>query len=154
MLEDFGSINGMFLRVQGTAQLGEKATIRVGRQILSFEILTPPPARQQTVKRLGSPDPGYWGRIGVMLDHKRCAAVVAVRDATATVGQAATCELSFADDDRLSNVHCTLSRTDVGASISDGGSDGGVWVRMASGTTIPYGAELLIGDTRVCVERT
>ena len=102
------------------------ATIRVGRQLLQFAALSRPPANEQTVKQVGSPNPGYWGRLTVMLDPDTSAAAIALREPTATVGRdPAQNALAIAEDDRLGAQHCTIGTGPHGPCLDDAGTDGG-----------------------------
>lgn len=39
-----------------------------------------------------------------------------------------------------------------GATLEDLGAAAGTWLRLRSGDVVPYGAELLIGQTRIRVD--
>lgn len=153
-VEDFGTTNGVYARVDGSVELPSGAMFRVGRQLLAFDALPSGPSTQPGgVRRFGSPDPGYWGRVRIMLDHERSASAIALRKPQSFVGRDGACTLAFPDDDQQAPQHCTIVRNGPGIRLDDGGTEHGTWVRLRPGQTVPYGTELLVGDTRVRLDR-
>jgi len=153
-VEDFGTTNGVYARVDGSVELPSGAMFRVGRQLLAFDALPSGPSTQPGgVRRFGSPDPGYWGRVRIMLDHERSASAIALRKPQSVVGREAGCTLAFPDDDQQAPQHCTIVRNGPGIRLDDAGTEHGTWVRLRPGQTMPYGTELLVGDTRVRLDR-
>ena len=150
-IEDFDSTNGVFARIRDRATLRCGDTFRAGEELLRFTALR----RGRSAggaPSLGSPDPGYWGRIDVMLCGDANAASYPIDDAEMAFGRTDG-HLQFPDDPYLGALHCSVVRTDRGASLVDHGAEAGTWLRLRTGDVVPYGAELLVGQTRLRIER-
>lgn len=150
-IEDFDSTNGVFVRVREQATLRCGDMFRAGEELLRFTALrnTRTPGRAPT---LGSPDPGYWGRVDVMISLEANAASYPLDDAEVSFGQTDG-HLQFPDDPYLGELHCSIRRADKGATLVDHGSPAGTWLRLRAGDVVPYGSELLVGQTRIRVEQ-
>jgi hypothetical protein len=150
-IEDFDSTNGVFVRVREKATLRCGDMFRAGEELLRFTALrnTRTAGRAPT---LGSPDPGYWGRVDVMLSLDSNAASYPLDDAEVSFGQTDG-HLQFPDDPYLGALHCSIRRADKGATLVDHGSPSGTWLRLRAGDVVPYGSELLVGQTRIRIEQ-
>lgn len=150
-IEDFDSTNGVFIRVREKATLRCGDMFRAGEELLRFTALrnTRTAGRAPT---LGSPDPGYWGRVDVMISLESNAASYPLDDAEVSFGQTDG-HLQFPDDPYLGALHCSIRRADKGATLVDHGSQSGTWLRLRAGDVVPYGSELLVGQTRIRVEQ-
>ncbi|MBX7083647.1 MAG: FHA domain-containing protein [Nannocystaceae bacterium] len=149
-IEDFDSTNGVFVRVRGRVALRSGDVLRCGEELLRYTALKngSQPGRAPV---LGSPDPGYWARIDVMLTLDDNAASYPVDEDEASFGQTDG-HVQFPDDPYLGELHCRIRKTDRGATLEDLGSAYGTWLRLRSGDVVPYGAELLVGQTRLRIE--
>lgn len=150
VVDDLDSTNGVFLRVRGKATLRSGDEFRVGEQLLSFTALKRAP-KNGKAPALGSPDPGYWGRVDVLLGPTTIAASYPVDDVEVGFGQNDG-HVQFPDDPFVADLHCRLVKEEKGASIEDCGSTHGTWVRLRSGDVVPYGADLMVGYTLLRVE--
>ena len=64
----------------------------------------------------------------------------------------ATAGLPLSGDDLLALRHFRLTRSGTTRVLEDLGSKRGTWVRVRGGDVVPYGCELLVGETRFRVE--
>jgi FHA domain len=151
VIDDFDSTNGVLVRVRGTMALRSGDHFRIGEELLRYTAIK----TQRTVGRapaFGSPDPGYWGRIDVLLTSDDHAAAYPIDDIDVTLGQTEG-HLQFPDDPFLSPLHARIVKQERGAALEDLGSDSGTWLRLRSGDVVPYGSELLVGGTRIVLDR-
>lgn len=151
MIDDFDSTNGVFVRVHGKLALRSGDLFRIGEELLRYTAIK----LQRAVGRapaFGSPDPGYWGRIDVLLTPDEQAASYPIDDAEATFGQTDG-HLQFPDDPFLDALHARVVKHERGAMLEDLGTATGTWLRLRSGDVVPYGSELLVGGTRVVLDR-
>lgn len=151
VVDDLDTTNGIFVRVRGTMTLRSGDHFRIGEQLLSFSVIKPGP-RTGKAPALGSPDPGYWGRVDVLIGPGTIAASYPVDDVDVAFGQI-TGHVQFPDDPFIGDLHCRLAKEDRTASIEDCGSLHGTWVRLRSGDVVPYGTELMIGHTLLRLDR-
>jgi pSer/pThr/pTyr-binding forkhead associated (FHA) protein len=152
VVDDLDSINGVFVRVVGSMHLRSGDHIRIGEQLLCYVALKGAP-KTGKAPGLGSPDPGYWARVDVLIDPTTIAASYPSDDVEIGFGQT-TGHVQFPDDPFISNLHCRLAKDERGAMILDCDSAEGTWVRLRSGDVVPYGAELMVGQTLVRLDRT
>lgn len=150
-IDDFDSTNGVFVRVREKVALRSGDVFRAGEELLRFTAVRNTRA-QGRAPAMGSPDPGYWGRIDVMITNEDHAASYPIDDVEVSFGQTEG-NLQFPDDPFLGELHCCVVKDERGAALVDLGSPCGTWLRLRSGDVVPYGVELLVGQTRVRVER-
>jgi len=151
-IDDFDSTNGVFVRVHGKVALKNGDMFRAGEELLRYTALKGSRAAGRA-PALGSPDPGYWGRIDVMITLEDNAASYPIDGVEVSFGQADG-HLQFPDDPYLGELHCRVCKVDKGGAVlEDFGSPCGTWLRLRSGDVVPYGAELLVGQTRLRIEQ-
>ena len=151
MVDDFDSTNGVFVRVQGKLALRSGDLFRIGEELLRYTAIKPTRAAGRA-PAFGSPDPGYWARVDVLLTPEDQAASYPIDDSEATFGQT-DAHLQFPDDPFLDATHARIVKHERGAHLEDLGSTTGTWLRLRSGDVVPYGSELLVGGTRVVLDR-
>jgi len=96
-------------------------------------------------ERMGSPNPGYWGRVSVLVEIGRACEAVPVVGAEFTVGRERG-DLTFPTDGYVSSSHCRVVGDDSGVYLEDRGSSNGTYLRVRSGTVVPFGSLVLIGQ--------
>lgn len=151
IVEDFGTANGVYRRVETPVPLGPTTRLRIGRQLLELSVFGPSKVAKPGVRLVGSPDPGWWGRLDLLIDDAKLAAALPLGDDELVIGRA-TAGLPLSGDDLLALRHFRLTRLDGTRLLEDLGSKRGTWVRIKGGDLVPYGCELLVGETRFRVE--
>lgn len=151
-VEDFGSKNGVFVRVQDRVPLREGTLIRVGQALLRLSPLCLPLQRKNESRPLGCHNPGFWARLDAMLTPEIIAASVPLQDPSATIGSGET-DMTFPEDPYIDPEHCTIRVENGTTTLVDHGSVWGTYVQAQTGDEIPYGSEVLVGSTRVRIER-
>ena len=96
-------------------------------------------------ERMGSPNPGYWGRVSVLVETARACEAMPVVGAEFTVGRERG-DLTFPTDGYVSSSHCRIVGDDSGVYLEDRGSSNGTYLRVRSGTVVPFGSLVLIGQ--------
>lgn len=150
-VQDLDSTNGVFVRVRAPMVLRSRDEFRVGEQLLGYTAIKRGP-KNGKAPALGSPNPGYWGRIDVLLAPEQVAASYPVDDREVAIGQTDG-HVQFPDDPFVDGLHCRILRDDRGVVLEDCGSEHGTWLRLRSGDVVPYGAELMVGHTLLRLER-
>lgn len=153
LVEDFGTANGVYVRAQSRVPLRDDDRLRIGQQLLRFlryDDATAP--AEDSVRKLGSPDPGTWGRLAIMLDAHREAAAYPLRTDVVELGQQ-TGDVQFPCDANVGEPHCRLVRGDAGPVVEVEPGGPATYVRVDRGDVVPYGSELLIGETRLRLDR-
>jgi pSer/pThr/pTyr-binding forkhead associated (FHA) protein len=151
VVDDHGSLNGVFLKLEGRAELQHADLFRVGQELLLFEDLPEPTPTTDGTERMGSPNPGYWGRVSVMVSPDRIAAAFPIKDEGVEIGRE-NGDITFPDDGYVSGSHCRIVGDDDGVFLEDLGSSNGTYMRVRRGQVIVPGTLILIGQQLFRVE--
>ena len=144
-VDDLNPINGVYRKIEGSIELQHGDTFRVGQELLYYEDLPEPEVLPDGTERMGSPNPGYWGRISVLVEANRSCEAMPIVGAEFTVGRERG-DLTFPTDGYVSSSHCRIVGDDSGVYLEDRGSSNGTYLRVRSGTVVPFGSLVLIGQ--------
>jgi hypothetical protein len=147
------SLNGVYLKLEGRAELQHRDFFRVGQELLLYEDLPEPTPTPDGTERMGSPNPGYWGRVSVMVSPDRIAAAYPVKNEGVEIGRE-NGEITFPDDGYVSGSHCRVVGDDDGVFLEDLGSSNGTYMRVRPGQLIRPGTLILIGQQLFRIELT
>lgn len=153
-LDDLDGGNGVFLRVKGAVELELGDEFVVGDQLLRVE--------KNPVPDDGpAPDPTYfysspkWPssfRVVQQFEGGSLGACAVARGNALQVGSAVG-DLVFPDDPLVSEQHCLLEEQAGSLVLTDLGSRTGVFVRVRGEQLLQNGDELLVGRTRLVVDK-
>ena len=144
-VDDLSPVNGVYRKIEGRIELHHGDTFRVGQELLFYEDLPEAEALADGTERMGSPNPGYWARISVLVDGGRPCEAVPIVEPEFIVGRERG-DLTFPSDGYVSSLHCRIVGDDSGVFLEDRGSSNGTYLRVRSGSTVPFGSLLLIGQ--------
>ena len=144
-VDDLNVTNGVYRKIEGSIELQHGDTFRVGQELLYYEDLPEPEVLPDGTERMGSPNPGYWGRVSVLVETARACEAMPVVGAEFTVGRERG-DLTFPTDGYVSSSHCRIVGDDSGVYLEDRGSSNGTYLRVRSGTVVPFGSLVLIGQ--------
>ncbi|PCC66675.1 Forkhead associated (FHA) domain, binds pSer, pThr, pTyr [Nannocystis exedens] len=144
-VDDLSPVNGVYRKIEGRIELQHGDTFRVGQELLYYEDLPEAEALADGTERMGSPNPGYWGRISVIVDGGRACEAVPIVGNEFIVGRERG-DLTFPTDGYVSSTHCRIGGDDEGVFLEDRGSSNGTYLRVRSGQCVPFGSLLLIGQ--------
>ncbi len=144
-VDDLSTTNGVFRKLEGTIELQHGDTFRVGQELLYYEDLPEPEVLADGTERMGSPNPGYWGRISVLVEIGRACEAMPIVGTEFVVGRERG-DLTFPTDGYVSSSHCRVVADDSGVYLEDRGSSNGTYLRVRSGTVVPFGSLVLIGQ--------
>ena len=65
------SLNGVFLKITGEEPLESGDIFRIGQELLRFEVISPPQPLEDGTEIMGTPNPGFWGRLSVIVGPRR-----------------------------------------------------------------------------------
>jgi pSer/pThr/pTyr-binding forkhead associated (FHA) protein len=151
VIEDRGTVNGVFVRLEGRCELNDGDQFRAGQELLVFEKLAEPAQLGDAIEVLGSPNPGYWGRVGVLVAPRHLGRAMPIAGANFVIGRDAG-DLLFPEDGYVSARHCQISNEGGRFYIEDLGSSNGTYLRARSHQTLPYGSYALIGQQLFRIE--
>jgi predicted component of type VI protein secretion system len=150
-LEDLGGLNGIFMKLVGRVELQGGDHFRVGQELLRYDDLPEPTPTHDGTERMGSPNPGYWGRISVLVDPDKASAAYPIAGDGLSIGREHG-DVVFPHDGYVSGEHCKIIGDDNGVFLEDLGSSNGTYMRVRSGHIVTYGSMILIGQKLFRVE--
>lgn len=154
-LEDFDSTNGVYVRIAEPVALTDGDHFIIGHQVFAYRELSPRavPADGAQTRHLGCPDRGHWGRIDAMLGPQVHTTSVPLSGSSAIVGSGQHVDVRVEHDDGVLPSHCRIARTRGRITLEDCDTEHGTFIRIASGTVLPYGSHILFGRTLVRLDR-
>lgn len=151
-VEDFDSLNGIFVKLDGRVELRDGDQFRVGQELLLYEDLPEPTPTPEGTERMGSPNPGYWGRLSLLVDPDAASEAYPIEGDGIQIGREDG-DITFPQDGYVSSKHCQIVGDDNGVFVEDVGSSNGTYMRVRSGAILPYGSLVLIGQKLFQFER-
>lgn len=150
-VHDLGSLNGIYLKLDGRADLQDRDMFRVGQELMFYEDLPEPAPTDEGTEIMGSPNPGYWGRVSVMVSPDRAIAGFPLQNEGITIGRE-NGDITFPDDGYVSGTHCRVVGDETGVFLEDLGSSNGTYMRVRDGQIVPPGRLILVGQQLFRVE--
>lgn len=152
LVADHDSLNGIFVKLSGRSELRDGDQFRVGQELLRYEDLPEPMPTDDGTERMGSPNPGYWGRLALLVDPSSASEAYPIQGDGIEIGREEG-DITFPADGYVSSRHCRVVGDDNGVYVEDVGSSNGTYMRVRGGTTLPYGSLVLIGQKLFQFER-
>ena len=150
-VQDLGSLNGVFLKITQEEELQHGDVFRVGQELLRFEVIQAPEPTDDGTEVMGSPNPGYWGRLVVLCSPEVETAAHPVRSPEVLLGRERG-DVVFRDDGYVSASHARVMAREGRVYLSDLGSSNGTFFRLRQQRMVPTGSYLLIGQQLFKVE--
>ena len=139
------SLNGVYYKLEGRTELQHEDFFRVGQELLMYEDLPEPMATVDGTERMGSPNPGYWGRVSVMVSPTQIVAGFPFAEVGVEIGRE-NGDITFPDDGYVSGSHCRVYGDEEGVFLEDLGSSNGTYMRVRRGQLIRPGTMILVGQ--------
>jgi pSer/pThr/pTyr-binding forkhead associated (FHA) protein len=157
VLQDMGSVNGVYLRIADDLQLEDRDEIVLGNQRLIFR--TTWDQRQQgqstyheSIPPLGGNPPHDAARLVQMYSGGITGGVWRIRDRV-TIGRT-NADVSEPDDAWLSSPHATIERRGGKFFIKDAGSQYGTFIRVFDPVELIDGDCFIVGRSRIKISYT
>jgi pSer/pThr/pTyr-binding forkhead associated (FHA) protein len=149
-VRDESSLNGIYFRVEAEVphELVDGSIFRIGQEIIRFETIKAQPATAEGVERMGSPNPGYLGRILLVIGRQTTGNAYSVPPEGMHLGRERG-DIIFPDDGYVSGLHCRIHAEGGKIFLTDVGSSNGTFLRVRGEMSVPSGTLLLMGH-QVC----
>ncbi len=144
-IQDRGSLNGVFVRMTEEEELGDGQIIRVGQELLRFNFIESPEEMKDGTEVMGSPNPGYWGKVTVVLGDGIDGSAYPILDDSITLGRERG-DINFPEDGYVSGLHAKLSVRDGRAYLEDLGSSNGTFLKIDGERAIRDESFVLLGQ--------
>jgi pSer/pThr/pTyr-binding forkhead associated (FHA) protein len=144
-VRDTGSLNGVFVKMSGEEEIQPGDVFRIGQELMRFDTIAPPTPTEDGTEIMGSPNPGYWGRISVVIGKDIDGSAFPLLGDAVTLGRERG-DINFPDDGYVSGLHARLSIRNGKYYLADLGSSNGTFVKLRSERTLGEGAFVLLGQ--------
>jgi len=154
-VRDEGSLNGIFIRIRGAAELENGDVFLAGEELFevrSDELGGETVCADQT-HFFASPRPATTARVIQVFEGGRTGLVHFARDAAIVIGRE-NCQISFPHDRFISGRHCRVEFTGPGVAVTDLQSRNGTYVRIKGQRELVHGDYLFVGKQLLRVELT
>jgi len=144
-VRDLHSLNGVFVRITEEEAIESGDSFRIGQELLRFDTINPPAPLEDGTEIIGTPNPGYWGRLAVVVGRDLDGPAFPLFDETANIGRERG-NILFPEDGYVSGAHCQLVSRDGGVYLRDLGSSNGTFLRIRESRAVPSGSLMLMGQ--------
>jgi pSer/pThr/pTyr-binding forkhead associated (FHA) protein len=144
-VRDHRSLNGIFVRITDEEPLESGDCFRIGQELLRFDAINPLTPLEDGTEIIGTPNPGYWGRLSVVVGRDLDGPAFPLFDETAKLGRERG-DILFPEDGYVSGGHCQLSVRDGRVYLKDLGSSNGTFLRVRESRVVPTGSLMLMGQ--------
>ncbi|MCS6797815.1 MAG: FHA domain-containing protein [Myxococcota bacterium] len=153
VVRDENSLNGIYYKIapQTPHELVDGTVFRIGQEIIRFERLAEPTVAPDGTETMGSPHPGYVGRIALVIGRETTANAYCVPPDGLYLGRERG-DILFPDDGYVSGLHCRIHVEGGRVVLTDVGSSNGTFVRVRGQATVRSGTLLLMGQQLFRVE--
>ena len=153
IVHDEGSLNGVYYRIHPDEahELVDGGIFRIGQEILRFEKIPARKIDSDGVELMGSPDPGFLGRIALLIGREAYGNAYCIPAEGMHLGRERG-DIIFPDDGYVSGLHCRIHGEGGRVMITDVGSSNGTFLRVAGEAKIRNGSLLLMGQQLFRVE--
>jgi hypothetical protein len=145
VVRDTNSLNGVFVRITGEEEIGDTDIFRIGQELLRFDEIHPPQPMDDGTEVLGSPNPGYWGRLAVIVGKEQDGSAFPLFGDAVVLGRERG-DLVFPEDGYVSGTHARVAYRDGRYYLCDMNSSNGTFLRIRGERVVQSGAFLLMGQ--------
>ena len=145
VVRDLDSLNGVFVKMTGEEELQSGQIIRIGQELLRFEVIPTPEPTADGTELMGSPNPGYWGKLTVIIGREVTGAVFPLLGESVTLGRERG-EINFPDDGYVSGLHARVTLRDGRVFLADLGSSNGTFVKVNGERSVGHDSFVLLGQ--------
>jgi pSer/pThr/pTyr-binding forkhead associated (FHA) protein len=145
VVRDLDSLNGVFVKMTGEEELQSGQIIRIGQELLRYEIIPTPEPTADGTELMGSPNPGYWGKLTVIIGRDITGAGFPLLGESVTLGRERG-EINFPDDGYVSGLHARVTLRDGRVYLADLGSSNGTFVKVNGERNVGHDSFVLLGQ--------
>ena len=135
----------VFVKMTGEEELKDAMIFRIGQELMRFDRIAPPEPLDDGTEIMGSPNPGYWGRISVIIGKDIDGSAFPLFGDAVTIGRERG-DINFPDDGYVSGLHARLSQRDGKFFLADLGSSNGTFTRIRGERAVKDGTFILLGQ--------
>jgi len=145
VVRDTGSLNGVYVKLNAEEQIVDGDIFRIGQELLRFDEIPPPVPLDDGTDVMGSPNPGYWGRLALIVGRDQDGSAFPLFGDGVTLGRERG-DILFPEDGYVSGQHARISMRDGRFYLEDLNSSNGTFIRVRGERALKPGAALLMGQ--------
>jgi hypothetical protein len=145
VIRDLDSLNGVFVKMTQEEELTNGQIIRIGQELLRFELLGAPEPTPDGTELMGSPNPGYWGKLTVIIGRDVTGAAFPLATEGSTLGRERG-DINFPDDGYVSGLHARITLRDGRVFLTDLGSSNGTFIKVNGERAVGHESFVLLGQ--------
>lgn len=145
LVRDAGSFNGVFLRISEEEPLADGQYFRVGQELIRYSMMRPPRVLDDGTELMGSPNPGFWGRISIIIGRNVDGSSFPLFGEAVVIGRERG-DILFPEDGYVSGTHARLSHRNGQTYLQDLASSNGTYLRLQGERVVTNGNCLLLGQ--------
>jgi pSer/pThr/pTyr-binding forkhead associated (FHA) protein len=145
VVRDAGSLNGVFVKLVDEEELVDGDIFRIGQELLRFDEIEPPVPLDDGTDIMGSPNPGYWGRLALIVGRDQDGSAFPLFGDAVTLGRERG-DILFPEDGYVSGAHARVSLRDGKYYLTDLNSSNGTFLRVRGERALKTGTSLLMGQ--------
>jgi pSer/pThr/pTyr-binding forkhead associated (FHA) protein len=145
MVRDLDSLNGVFVKMTQEEELQSGQIIRIGQELLRFELIPTPEPTPDGTELMGSPNPGFWGKLTVIIGREVTGAAFPLLGESVTLGRERG-EINFPDDGYVSGLHARVTLRDGRIFLNDLGSSNGTFIKVNGERAVGHESFVLLGQ--------
>ncbi len=145
VVRDLDSLNGVFVKMTAEEELTNGQIIRIGQELLRFELIAQPEPTPDGTELMGSPNPGFWGKLTVIIGREITGAAFPLLGESCTLGRERG-EINFPDDGYVSGLHARVTLKDGRVFLGDLGSSNGTFIKVNGERAVGHESFVLLGQ--------
>lgn len=145
VVRDTGSLNGVYVKLTDEEELVDGDIFRIGQELLRFDEIAAPVPLDDGTDVMGSPNPGYWGRLALIVGRDQDGSAFPLFGDAVTLGRERG-DILFPEDGYVSGQHARVSLRDGRFYLTDLSSSNGTFIRVRGERAIKPGAAILMGQ--------
>jgi pSer/pThr/pTyr-binding forkhead associated (FHA) protein len=147
VVRDDESLNGVYVRIDRDVptELSDGSIFRIGQELIRFNVLSLAGIGSDGVEPMGSPNPGYIGRLSLVVGRTTTGNSFPVPPQGLHLGRERG-DLIFPEDGYVSGLHARVHTERGRIYLTDVGSSNGTFVRVSGKKPVRSGDLILIGQ--------
>jgi pSer/pThr/pTyr-binding forkhead associated (FHA) protein len=145
IVRDLRSLNGVFVKIGQEEKLESGDIFRIGQELLRFDLIAPATPLEDGTEIIGTPNPGYWGRISVIVGRDVDGPAFPLFDESIVLGRERG-DILFPEDGYVSGTHAQIALRGDQVFLSDLGSSNGTFFRVRGSRAVSPGSLVLMGQ--------
>jgi pSer/pThr/pTyr-binding forkhead associated (FHA) protein len=145
VVRDADSLNGVFVKLIEEEEIADSEVFRIGQELLRFDVIHAPVPLDDGTEVMGSPNPGYWGRVALVVGKDQDGSAFPLFGDAVILGRERG-DILFPEDGYVSGTHARLSYRGGRYFLADLNSSNGSFMRIRGERTVRSGTFLLMGQ--------